>query len=125
MSDIETATEADQRFQHETGMTREEAIVFIGDLKKTVNLFYGSLFSLGTGGKFHAFVEWCGVMGEHLNIVEGLVKNGHNPFADNVHSGHTLPIPSYQLAYMAEKMECIFNGAITVTANTGEADGES
>lgn len=108
--------DGDKLFHEETGMTREEALAFIADLKKTVSLFYNSLFALNTGGKFHAFVEWCGVMGEHLNIVEGLIKNGHNPFADNVHSGQTLPIPPYQLAYMAEKMECIFNGAITVSA---------
>lgn len=124
MPDVETTSDADAQFEYETGMTRDEAVVFIGQLRETVNLYYGSLFKLNTGGKFHAFVEWCGVMGEHLNIVEGLVKKGHNPFADNVHSGHTLPIPPFQLAYMAEKMECIFNGAITVTANTGQADEE-
>src|SRR3546814_13794217 len=34
----------------------------------------------------------------------------------NRHTGETPPIAGYRLSYMTEKMECIFDGLITVTA---------
>src|SRR3546814_12182441 len=38
----------------------------------------------------------------------------------NRHTGETPPIAGYRLSYMAEKMECIFDGSIKVTAATDE-----
>src|SRR3546814_2182567 len=79
---------------------------------RTYTLFpYTTLFR-----SFHAFLEWCGVMGEHLNITSDLLKQGLPAFEMNRHTGETPPIAGYRLSYMTEKMECIFDGLITVTA---------
>lgn len=98
-------------------MTPEQIISdrrLVRQLKTEVADFYMKLFHLKTGGRFHAFVEWCGVMSEHLNLVDKLLISGVDAFDMNQHTGQQLPIPPYQLAYMAEKMECIFDGAIEV-----------
>jgi hypothetical protein len=98
---------------------------FVRTLKGEVDHLYKRLFHLNVGGRFHAFLEWCGVMGEHLNIVGDLVEQGANPFDMNRHTGETLPVAPYRLAYMAEKMECIFDGAIEVRpARPGEIDAD-
>lgn len=97
---------------------QEQKLELIKTLKKDVEQFYWTLFSHRAGGEFHAFVEWCGVMSEHLNIVEGLLKKGIDATNMNVHSGQALPIPDHQLNYLAEKMECIFDGLIEVRKAT-------
>jgi len=94
---------------------------FVATLKSEVDVFYRRLFGLGTGSRFHAFVEWCGVMGEHLKIVEDLIDQGHDPFEMNRHTGETLPVAPYRLSYMAEKMECIFDGTMVVRARMDDA----
>lgn len=83
-------------------------------LESEVRHFYDALFRLGVGAEFHAFVEWCGVMKEHLNICRDLIEQGIDPFTLNKHTGMELPIPSYRLDYMAEKIDCIFAGALRV-----------
>lgn len=93
---------------------------FVTALKKETSELYRRLFLLGVGSRFHAFLEWCGVMGEHLNIVSDLIEQGHDPFDMNRHTGQTLPVAPYRLAYMAEKMECIFDGTISVRAMLDE-----
>lgn len=92
-----------------------EDIRFVQELKDEVNAFYMRLFHLNVGGRFHAFLEWCGVMGEHLNITNDMLKEGLPAFEMNRHSGHTPPIPGFRLTYMAEKMECIFDGLLEVS----------
>ena len=90
-------------------------LAYIETLKKEVEGFYARLFHYNVGGRFHAFLEWCGVMSEHLNICEDMVRKGIPGFSRNRHTGETPEIPGYRLDYMAEKMECIFDGLIKVT----------
>lgn len=92
-------------------LTDEE---FVTILKAEVQGFYWRLFNLKVGSRFHSFLEWCGVMGEHLNIASDILNQGLPAFEMNRHTGETPPIPGYRLSYMAEKMECIFDGLITV-----------
>lgn len=87
----------------------------IARLKVSVNTFYWALFQEKCGGRFHAFVEWCGLMSEHLKIVDGLIEKGIDAFDMNTHTGRRLPIPEYQLRYFAEKIECIFDGMLEVS----------
>ncbi len=89
-------------------------------LKREMQAVYFRFFSLGVGSRFHSFLEWCGVMGEHLNITTDLLQQGYPAFEMNRHTGETPPIAPYRLSYMTEKMECIFDGMIKVTAATSE-----
>jgi hypothetical protein len=97
-------------------MTKAEDIKFVGSIKKEVNSFYLSILRLGVGGRFHAFVEWCGVMAEHLNIVEDALMDDHDAFHMNKHTGSPIPVRDFRLSYLSEKIECIFDGRITVAA---------
>ena len=97
-----------------TADEQSEQLAIIVALQSEVSHFYARLFHLGTGGHFHAFVEWCGVMSEHLNIARGLIEQGIPAFEMNRHTGQALPIPGYQITYLAEKMQCIFDGIIEV-----------
>jgi len=94
-----------------------EDLAYIADLREEVSGLYKRLFALNVGGRFHAFLEWCGVMGEHLNICEDMVRKGLPAFEMNRHTGETPPIPPYRLSYMGEKMECIFDGLLKVEAD--------
>lgn len=94
---------------------------FVDALKSELNDFYYRLFHLGVGTRFHAFLEWNGVMTEHLKIVEGLLQKGVPAFEQNRHTGDAPAIPSFQIEYLAEKMECIFDGLINVTPVNREA----
>ena len=93
---------------------KAEQLALLIALDTEVTRLYANLFHLGTGSHFHAFIEWCGVLAEHLNIVRDLVAKGVPAMNMNRHTGESLPIPGYQLAYLAEKIECIFDGAILV-----------
>src|SRR3546814_6291799 len=75
-------------------LTDEE---FVTILKAETQAHYWRLFNLGVGGRFHAFLEWCGVMGEHLNITSDLLKQGLPAFEMNRHTGETPPIAGYRL----------------------------
>lgn len=94
-------------------------------LKAEVTTFYYKLFNLGVGGRFHAFVEWCGVMTEHLNITSDLLQQGLPAFEMNQHTGETPPIAGFRLAYLADKMECIFDGTIEVKVAGDKTAGKS
>lgn len=94
---------------------KAENLAHVAELKEIVHRLYGTLFQAGTGSRFHAFLEWCGVLSEHLKIAEGLLKKDVDVFNMSGHTGTPLPIPFFQLAYLAEKMECIFGGALEIS----------
>src|SRR3546814_6093009 len=98
-------------------LTDEE---FVTILKAETQAHYWRLFNLGVGGRFHAFLEWFGVMGEHLNINSDLLKQELPDFYMNRHTSETPPIAGYRLSYMTEKLECIFDWLITVTAASAQ-----
>src|SRR3546814_5972575 len=93
---------------------------FVAVLKNEMSVLYARLFNLGVGGRFHSFLEWCGVMGEHLNITSDLLKQGLPAFEMNRHTGETPPIAGYSMGYIAEKREALFAGQYMVTTVTDE-----
>src|SRR3546814_3687086 len=74
-------------------LTDEE---FVTILKAETQAHYWRLFNLGVGGRFPAFLEWCGVMGEHLNITSDLLKQGLPASEMNRHTGDTPSIAGYR-----------------------------
>lgn len=72
--------------------------------EKAVETFYWHLYGQHIGSRFHAFIEWCGVMGEYLKMVK---DSGVEPCTLNTHSESTCAVPEHQLAYLAEKLNCI------------------
>jgi hypothetical protein len=64
-------------------------------------------YSLATQTGIHAMIEWCGVMKEHISMLEAAyTEHGIEPNQIDQHSGVKVPAPEYQVAYMCEKLGC-------------------
>jgi len=58
--------------------------------------------------KCHGFLEFCGLMNEYIKLCQQAHDAGIDFTNTNVHSGLPLPMETYNAAYMAEKIGCIF-----------------
>lgn len=74
------------------------------------NAFYRAASATGN----HAFIEWTGLMNEYIQICERARQMGINFTRVSKHSGKSLPIKDHELNYLAEKLECIFNGDLEI-----------
>lgn len=58
----------------------------------------------------HPFIEFTGLMNEYIKCCQ----NAHNARIDfagcNTHTGQSLPMQPHEVAYVNEKLECIFTG---------------
>lgn len=77
------------------------------ELRQARERFYWTLFRLRVGSKQHAFIEWCGVMGEHLNMLGDALEDGHDIRELNQHGGAAVRAREYRIRYMGEKLRCI------------------
>src|SRR3546814_16299471 len=75
---------------------------FVAVRKNEMSVLYARLFNLGVGGRFHSFLEWCGVMGEHLHNTSDLLNPGLPAFDMNRHTGETPPLAGIRRSTMAE-----------------------
>ncbi len=69
---------------------------------------YWQFFRAGFASECHAFMEFCGLMGEFANMCKGAVEQGLDFAYMNVHGGVALPIKGHQVRYLYEKLECIY-----------------
>jgi len=64
-------------------------------------------YSLGTQTGLHAMVEWCGVMCEHVKMLEyGYRQHGVDPRDVDQHGPASVAVPSHMVAYLCEKLGC-------------------
>lgn len=88
--------------------TPEEREVMLKKMRDVSNTFY----SLATQSGCHALIEYTGLMNEFITVcAEAHAKGEQFPFS-NTHSGTTLPFKPYNLAYLAEKLNCIYGPAL-------------
>jgi hypothetical protein len=86
----------------------EERVVMLQKMEALTNLYYANATKAGC----HAFIEFTGLMTEFLKVCADAHKMGQDfPFA-NTHSGTPLPFKPYNLAYLAEKLNCIYGPAL-------------
>lgn len=70
----------------------------------------------------HPFIEFTGVMQAYIKSCRRAHEAGID-FSDcSRHTGQQLPIESFELVYLAEKLDCIFDGRIQVKS---EASAEA
>jgi hypothetical protein len=65
-----------------------------------------SYYPLGVQTGVHAMIEWCGVMGEHVKMMEDAFAQGIEPNNIDQHSGVTVKAKPYRVAYICEKIGC-------------------
>lgn len=98
-------------------LTPEERQQAIDWMKKVSSTFY----SLATQGRAHAFIEFCGLMNEFIQMCERAHAAGQDFTQANTHTGQALPMQTYNAAYLAEKLNCIYGPALLNDPDIREA----
>jgi hypothetical protein len=92
----------------------EERVAMLQKMDALASLYYDKACAAGC----HAFIEFAGLMNEFIKVCADAHKAGQGfPFA-NTHSGTPLPFKPWHMAYLAEKLNCIYGpGLLADEAN--------
>ena len=93
--------------------SREELEAMITKMRIVSNDFYYPATKTGN----HAFIEFCGLMNEYIEMCRYSMNQDIDFSQANVHTGITLKATDYQVQYFAEKFECIFGGIFSDPKN--------
>ena len=91
-------------------LTPADRELALSRMEEACSRFYRDAIRTGN----HPFIEFTGVMQAYIKSCRRAHEAGID-FSDcNRHTGQQLPIESFELAYLAEKLDCIFDGRIEV-----------
>jgi hypothetical protein len=79
------------------------------DMQHVLDHFYGAAAQIGV----HPFIEFAGVMTAYVKSCRRAHEGGVDFTECNQHAGRALPMEGFEVAYLAEKLNCIFGGRIT------------
>lgn len=85
--------------------TLGEMRAMIRSMRDINQRFYGEVFH---GGVPHAFIEFCGVQAEFINMCERMLAQGIEFPCVNRHCETQFRVPDFQARYLGEKFGCIF-----------------
>lgn len=88
--------------------TPEELQTMLERMSKLTEHFYWPAMQIGC----HGFIEFCGLMNEYIAVCRSTMAKGIDFTASNTHSENALVMESYQVAYFAEKFDCIFGPSL-------------
>jgi len=74
--------------------------------------FYWMCFVAKVGSEAHAFIEFNGLMSKYVDLLARAAEQGIDPHLINEHSGVALPCEGHDMAYLGEKLRCIFGPVI-------------
>lgn len=89
-------------------LTPADREVALKKMDEAVNRFYSAAVQTAN----HPFVEFAGVMRAYIKSCTIAHERGIDFSECSRHSGHELPMESFEVAYLAEKLDCIFGGRI-------------
>jgi len=92
-------------------MTPAERDVALKRMDETIQRFYGSAIQIGN----HPFVEFAGVMTAYLKSCQRAHDAGIDFTECNRHTGNPLPMEGFEVSYLNEKLDCIFDGRISAS----------
>lgn len=90
-------------------MNHEERDVALKRMDEAIKRFYSSAVQIGN----HPFIEFAGVMTAYLNTCQRAHDAGIDFTECNRHAGNPLPMEGFEVLYLNEKLDCIFDGRIT------------
>ena len=93
-------------------MNATEQAEAIASMRAMSALFYSNAVRIGN----HPFIEFCGLMNEYIKACEIAHEAGIDFSECSAHSGQPLPMKSYMIDYVNEKLNCIFAGRGTLDA---------
>lgn len=90
--------------------SEEERAEMLRKMKQASSAFYGMAVQTGC----HPFIEFTGLMNEYIKICEEAQAQGIDFTQTTAHqSGRDkLPMKSYHVAYLGEKLGCIYGPSI-------------
>lgn len=106
-------TEEKARADRERMKSDTELEEVIRKMDRVSNAFCGQAVQVGN----HAFIEFCGLMGEYEKICRTTMQAGVDFTICNRHIGVPLIAHDYQIRYLAEKFECIFGPLLESKVN--------
>lgn len=86
----------------------DERIQALAGMDQLVNAFYAHAQRLNV----HPFLEFAGVMRAYVKSCERAHADGIDFSECNAHAGQELPMESFEVRYLNEKLNCIFGGRI-------------
>lgn len=90
--------------------TVEERAAMLRGMRGASDYFYSSAVRIGV----HAFIEFAGLMNEFIKLCEEAHAKGIDFTMANVHTDQHLPFQPHHIAYLNEKLECIYGMRFTV-----------
>ena len=101
-------------------MNATERVTAIAAMKAASDIFYAGAVRIGN----HPFIEFCGLMNEYIKACESAHKAGIDFSECSAHSGQPLPMESYMIDYVNEKLHCIFTGRCAWLTPNVELSGD-
>ena len=84
--------------------TPEERAEMLQKMRALSGLFYSQAARIGV----HAFIEFCGLMNECIQVCSRAHAQGIDFTTANTHTGSALPVEDHNAKYLAEKLNCIY-----------------
>ena len=94
-------------------LSSAERKVTLQRMRAASSAFYAAAVQTGC----HPFIEFTGLMNEYIKVCERAHKAGVDFTNCSTHSGSHLPMQSFEVEYVNEKLECIFTGRSVMTPN--------
>lgn len=91
----------------ETYNTEERAEI-LSQMHHAASVFYG----MAVQTKCHPFLEFTGLMNEYIKLCKAAHEQGIDFTQANIHTGQALPMESYHIEYLGEKLGCIYGPAL-------------
>jgi len=91
-----------------TPETKEKLQTSITKMQQVTSAFYAGAIHTEN----HAFIEFCGLMGEYIKICQTTLDQGVDFTKANIHCGQNLVFHDYNENYLKEKLECIYGTSL-------------
>lgn len=84
--------------------TKDELMELVVKMSKTSTQIYYMLIQCNV----HPFIEFNGMMNKYIDICRNAAERGEDFTESNTHTGKALKMEHHDVAYLAEKFDCIF-----------------
>ena len=92
-------------------MNENERQLCLDQMRSACAQFYSAAIRIGN----HPWIEFTGLMSEYIKACELAHRAGIDFSQCSTHSGADLPLQPFQVAYINEKLECIFTGRMVMS----------
>jgi hypothetical protein len=90
-------------------LSKEEREIALKKMDVIVDDFYRQAIGVNN----HPFIEFAGIMQAYIKACQHAHEAGIDFTECNRHTGNPLPMESFEITYLKEKLNCIFDGRKT------------